>query len=150
MQDDPYKTPESELTTEQTLLPKTLWWKIYFFLIVLLTLAVVAWAVLAEPGVFTLIEVIDLILSVVALVCLFGLAFNKAIGKQVFWKYFFYVNLVSSFIYMGIFPLLGIKFYGEIAEFNLEYGIGVLLVVPLIWGSYLYGYRRGVLWGSVE
>ena len=149
MQDNPYKAPESDLSVEQVALPKTLWWKIYFFLLVLLTLAIIAWAVLAEPGVFTLTEFIDLVLSLIGLVCLFGLAFNKAIGQQVFWRYFFYVNMVSSLIFMIAFPIFGIEVYGEVSEFNLEFGIGVLLVLPLIWGSYLYGYRRGMLWGMV-
>ena len=149
MQDDPYKAPESDLTLDQVALPKTLWWKIYFFLLLLLTLAVIAWAVLAEPSVFTLVEIIDLVLSFVGIVGLFGLAFNKAIGQQVFWKYFFYVNVVSSLIYMFVFPLAGIAFYGTVSEFNLEFAISVLLVVPLLWASYLYAYRRGMLWEMI-
>ena len=84
MQDDPYKTPESDLIGQQPELPKTLWWKALFFTWALfLALALIGFTLTDEIPI-GILEVIDLSFSLVTLVALFGLAFNKAIGKRVF------------------------------------------------------------------
>jgi len=149
MQDDPYKTPKSDLTTRQTPLPKTRWWKVLFFVWTLLLAILAASITLTDEIPIGVIEIIDLFFSLVIVGALFGLAHNKAIGKRVFWQYFFYVNLITTVISSLVFPIFGIEVYGAVSEFNLEYAIGVAVTALLVWASYVYGYRRGVLWDGV-
>lgn len=148
MQEDPYKAPESDLSANQAALPKTLWWKVLFFIWVLLLVLLFAGIALTDEIPLGIMESIDLLISLVILFALFGLAFNKAIGKRVFWQYFFYVNFITTVIYSIVFPVFGIEIYGVVTEFNLEYLIGMVFAVLTVWASYVYGYRRGVLWGD--
>jgi len=146
MQDDPYKTPQSELTTGQMPLPKTFWWKILFYIwALLLALIFVGFALMDEIPI-GILEAADLSFSMVMIVAMFGLAFNKAIGKQVFWQYFFYVNFITTVISSIVYPVFGIEIYGVVSEFNIEFVIGLVFAALAVWASYVYGYRRGMLW----
>lgn len=148
MNDNPYQTPDSDLSTQTAQMPKTIWWKIFFFLYTFLV--VIGLGTMAYTGELKIavLETIDLILSVIALVGLFGLAFNKVIGKQSFWKYFFYLNLVVIVITGLIFPVFGIEMYGQVSEFNIEFAIGLLFAAPIVWASYLYAFKRSYIWDS--
>ena len=149
MKDDPYKTPQSDLSTEQMPPPKTLGWKVLFFVWTLLLAILAASITLTDEIPIGVLESIDLFFSLVIVGALFGLAFNKAIGKRVFWQYFFYVNLITTVISSLVLPIFGIEVYGSVSEFNLEYAIGAAITVLLVWASYVYAYRRGVIWDGV-
>lgn len=146
MKDNPYQTPESDLTTEEAQLPKTLWWKIFFFLNAILMLLVIVSIVFLDEMTFGLWESIDMATSLIVTVSLFGLAFNKTIGKQVFWQYFFYAYLVLSIAFFLLFPVLGIDLYGQTQEFDGAFAIGLVFGFLYVWASYVYAYKRNQLW----
>ena len=146
MQEDPYKTPESDLSVDQPVLPKTLWWKVLFFVWASMIVLLFTGYLLTDEIPIGLLEVIDLLFTLVMMIVLFGLAFNKAIGKRVFWQYFFYVNFIAGFITAIVYPAFGVEIYGIVSEFNFEFAIGLFFTVLAVWGSHVYGYRRGMLW----
>ena len=146
MQEDPYKTPESDLGGNTPELPRTIWWKVLFFIWVLLLVLIIVGFALTDEIPIGLLETLDLLFSLVMMIALFGLAFNKAIGKQVFWQYFFYVNLLITLIASIVYPVFGIEIYGVVSEFNIEFAIGLVFAVLAVWASYVYGYGRGMLW----
>ena len=101
-----------------------------------------------EEMAFGLWESIDMAISLVGMVALFGLAFNKAIGSRVFWQYFFYAYLLITIAFSLLFPLLGIKLYGQVLEFNGEYAFGLVIALISVWAAYLYGFKRTQLWNT--
>ncbi len=146
MKDNPYQAPESDLTVNQVEMPKTTWWKVFFFInILIMPLAVFGFA-LSGDFKLSIVEYIDLLISFVFIVGLFGLAFNKALGTQAFWKYFFYVLLVDSIIINLIFPVAGIESYGQKGTIDIYFFIGNLFTGLVLWASYLYGFKRPQIW----
>ncbi len=146
MKDNPYQTPESDLATNVVQMPKTIWWKVFFFFMVIFSMLAIAGIAMMEEMTISIFEVVDLAISLIGMVGLFGLAFNRAIGKQIFWKYFFYVNALSGIILSIIFPLAGIELYGVAQGSGFEFAPGVAIGAIFIWASYLYGFKRPQIW----
>lgn len=146
MKNDPYKTPDSDLALDKVQKPKTIWWKVFFFLSALTMILGIAGLLAMEGTIFSYLEWFDLATSTIGFVGLFGLAFNVAIGKQYFWKYFFYFTLISTLIYLIIFPLAGIEMYGLVTELDISYAIGMAFGILFVWASYLYGFKRPQIW----
>jgi len=149
MKDNPYQTPKSDLTVDTVKMPRTWPWKIFFFLSVALMALMVAAITFTEMLEVSVLESIDLIISFVTLVGLFGLAFNKPIGKQVFWKYVFYLNSISFVVSGVLFPLLGIEIYGLVTEINTDFLVGLILSALFVWACYVYAFKRPQIWDQV-
>ena len=71
-------------------------WKIYFILLVCLT-ALGAGFIFSEEN-FGIIEIIDIPMTLISTIGLYGYVFSKRIHKQSFWFSFFWVYLVFSFV----------------------------------------------------
>ena len=147
MKKNPYQAPDSDLSVDTVQMPKTIWWKVFFFFSCLLTLLVIAGIVFAETIPASLLEFLDFTISIIGFVGLFGLAFNRAIGRQNFWKYFFYFNILVSIVVFVFFPIAGIEMYGQPVELNAEYAFALAYGLIFIWGLYLYGFKRPLIWG---
>ncbi|MDH5354895.1 MAG: hypothetical protein OEY09_10675 [Gammaproteobacteria bacterium] len=146
MKNDPYKTPDADLAIDKVQKPKTIWWKVFFFLSALIMILAVGGLFVMEETVFSYVEWLDLATTAINFVGLFGLAFNVAIGRQSFWKYFFYFNLIATLIYLIIFPLAGIEMYGLVTELDISYAIGIVFGFLFVWAPYLYGFKRPQIW----
>ena len=71
-------------------------WKIYFILLVCLT-ALGTGFIFSEEN-FGIIEIIDIPMTLISTIGLYGYVFSKRIHKQSLWFSFFWVYLVFSFV----------------------------------------------------
>lgn len=117
---------------------KNLGWKIYFFLILVLTILTYLW-----QGFDRIWEVLDLILFVVAMVGLFGFAWKKKFLSSLFWKIYFVIQLIWNIYYYYFLPmsektssvLIGVPQFLS-ATFSL------IFFIPLFIALYLYGFSE--------
>lgn len=148
---DPYEAPKSRLDNsnqgddEST---NTLAWKVFFWITATLALLTVLGISLIEN--LTLFDYIDIVLSIITTVGLYGFAYYKPIsilGKGViFWRYFFYVVFVESLILFTILPILGIPIYGEQWNFDQWFLVNILYMTAMLYAVYQYAYRRPFIW----
>jgi hypothetical protein len=109
-------------------------WKVYFIIFVLSLFLTEVYLKLYSG--FKLHEYLDLPLSVLALVGLFGLAFGKKILSANFWKIYFFVYLVWDTSFLFINP------YISSSKFNFTTSLFAFIVMlPLYVGLYFYGFK---------
>ena len=133
---------------------RSIFWKIYFWLLVCLIYLGIKLTFSEEN--FAVIEVIDIIMSVIATIGLYGYVFSMRIHKQSFWFSFFWVYLVFSFVY----PFLSeIEFLADDPELsdaeNKFLNIFVIVtMIPLILPAYigllLYALPSNKLWKNIN
>ena len=146
MSENPYSPPESNLDQPEKKLPESIWWKVYFGISSFLILITIAGLFLIEEFKISKFDYVDFSLSMVAMTGLFGLAFSRPIGKQVFWRYFFYIALVETLFYSIALPMAGVARFGEVTSFDTWHAFEIAYTVPLIWGLYLYSFKRDYNW----
>ena len=140
---------ENEIKIERSIL-----WKIYFWLLVCLIYLGTKLTFSEEN--LAVIEVIDIFMTVIATIGLYGYVFSKRIHKQSFWFSFFWVYLVFSFVY----PFLSeIEFLADDPELsdaeNKFLNIFVIVtMIPLILPAYigllLYALPSNKLWKNIN
>ncbi len=141
MDTNPYKQPEAPLPPHPT---NTIWWKLYFCLAAVLTIL----SLMGMPSLktFTVFDYVDLILSAIAVVGLYGFAYYQRIGNVVFWRYFFYAALVESVFFSGILPAVGAKRFGQETTIDVYYLLEIALAVLMLVAIYRYAYKRPFIW----
>ena len=140
---------ENEIKIERSIL-----WKMYFVLFVCLN--VLGVGILFSEENFGIIEIIDLPMTLISIIGLYGYVFSKRIHKQSFWFSFFLVYLVFSFVY----PFLSeIEFLADDPELsdaeNKFLNIFVIVtMIPLILPAYigllLYALPSNKLWKNIN
>ena len=140
---------ENKIKIERSIL-----WKMYFVLFVCLN--VLGVGILFSEENFGIIEIIDLPMTLISIIGLYGYVFSKRIHKQSFWFSFFWVYLVFSFVY----PFLSeIEFLADDPELsdaeNKFLNIFVIVtMIPLILPAYigllLYALPSNKLWQKIE
>ena len=140
---------ENEIKIERSIL-----WKMYFVLFVCLN--VLGVGILFSEENFGIIEIIDLPMTLISIIGLYGYVFSKRIHKQSFWFSFFWVYLVFSFVY----PFLSeIEFLADDPELsdgeNKFLNIFVIVtMIPLILPAYigllLYALPSNKLWKNIN
>jgi hypothetical protein len=140
---NPYEPPGSPLKGAHGRPRNTLWWKVFFWITLVLTLFTVL-GVASIKGV-SLMDYVDFALSLVAVVGLFGFAYYRPIGGVVFWRYFFYVALVEAVVYSLVFPALGVARYGD-TSITYWYLFEIGYTVLILWAIYRYAYQVPIIW----
>ena len=140
---------ENKIKIERSIL-----WKMYFVLFVCLN--VLGVGILFSEENFGIIEIIDLPMTLISIIGLYGYVFSKRIHKQSFWFSFFWVYLVFSFVY----PFLSeIEFLADDPELsdaeNKFLNIFVIVtMIPLILPAYigllLYALPSNKLWKNIN
>ena len=93
MEDNPYKTPESDLAIEPQV-SRSLWWKLYYvFYLFLILLSIVA-VVFGDQ--IDLLDFINTFVSIVASLGLYGYVFSRKIFVRRIWFPVFIVFLLSD------------------------------------------------------
>lgn len=119
-------------------------WKVFFWI----NAALILLAGLSLPLMIDLspLDYLDFAVSIGITLSLYGFAYLKPIGSVVFWRYFFYVALLDSIIYIIVLPLLGALRYGQ--EFNLDifYGLEWALSLAMLYALNQYAYKRTDIW----
>ncbi|WP_339414557.1 hypothetical protein [Pseudomonas sp. EA_35y_Pfl2_R5] len=96
MTENPYSAPHSNLVSVE-LLNRNITWKIYFFFMVLLTTLGISGLFLI-PG-SGISEIISLVLTIPAILGLYGYVFSKKILTRKIWLVNFYVQLIWAPLY---------------------------------------------------
>ena len=146
MNDDPYKSQNSDPDPYNGKPVNSLAWKIFFWLNALGMLSILL--VLPHFKAISPFDFIDICMSFVGTVGLFGFAFYKPIRTVVFWRYFFYVSLFEMILYSLILPALNIDRYGEATVYNGSYAFELLFASVFLSGIYSYAYKRPFIWRS--
>ena len=134
---------------------RSIFWKIYFWLIICVSVWGLNYTLSHENS--GLIEIIDIPMTLIATIGLFGYVFSKRIYKQSFWICFFWILLAYSLVS----PFLSeIEFSppddpewsaAEINTFSMI--LGFVLIIPLILPSYigllLYALPSNKLWKKI-
>ena len=138
---------------------RSIFWKIYFWLIVCVSIGGLSFTLSHENS--GLIEIIDIPMVLIATIGLFGYVFSKRIYKQSFWICFFGVylaySLVSPFLSEIEFsppddPELSAAENKFLNTFSmiLSFVLVIPLVLPAYIGLLLYALPSNKLWKKIE
>ncbi len=142
MNENPYTAPKSNLEIENKL-NRNIAWKIYFFLIVALS-------VLGIIGLFAIDgsgwpEILSTILIIPATIGFFGYAFSKKILFQKFWTVNFIVQLAWAFLYYFV-TKADLAGGMDQESFIASQAIMWVLSVPYYIALFLYSRKNYPLW----
>jgi hypothetical protein len=97
----------------------------------------------------TLLSIATYVVEVIALVCLYGFAWQLKVGNKLFWAVFFFVS-VGFFGYT-----VGYEFWSGVEELieagyfiYFLLGLMFLLLAPQFLANYLYAFRSKHLWAN--
>ena len=142
MENNPYKTPSSDVADDETY-KRSIWWKIYFFFITIISaFGMMSFLMNPEAGVS---EYISLILWLVATAGLFGFAFLRPIYKPIFWLQVLIAYLIFSIAYYFITDL-DLRMGMSNSEFYISAAVGWLLSIPAYYGLFAYSKPTDPAW----
>ena len=134
MENNPYQTPESDI--EQTGdLKRSVWWKLYFFLITILTAMGMA-IFFAEPEV-GIAEYLYLPIWIIGTVGFFGFVFIKPVHKPEFWLKLFFFYVAYTIIYYFITDIDQQMDMSDM-EYYISTAIGWIISIPAYYALYAY------------
>ena len=144
MDHNPYQTPNTNVDPNEPEPKNTLFWKVFFWFNAIVT----ALTLISLPFIdlLSVIDQIDLIITLIAIAGLYGYAYYRPIGRVVFWRYFFYVVLFESLLYNFYLPLSGASRYGEPTPFDAYYIVEIIFVVFMLIAMHRYAYRLPFIW----
>jgi len=142
MENNPYKTPKSNVTIDE-IYKRPIWWKIYFFFITMIS-AIGMISFLFEPQA-GISEYINLILWLTATAGLFGFTFIKPIYKPIFWLQFSTAYLIYSFAYFFITDI-DLRMGMSDIEFYTTSAVGLLLSIPTYYGLFAFSRSTDPAW----
>lgn len=140
---------ENEIKIERSIL-----WKMYFVLFVCLN--VLGVGILFSEENFGIIEIIDLPMTLISIIGLYGYVFSKRIHKQSFWFSFFLVYLVFSFVYPFLSEIEFLAHDPELSDaenkfFNIFVIVTMIpLILPAYIGLLLYALPSNKLWKNIN
>ena len=149
MNESPYQPPSATLVSASEQERPGIGWKLYFGFLMLLVLLSYAAVGLVTLQAF---DFLDMALSTVSTVGLFGYVFQKRIGRKPFWRVWLPSVLVWDLAYLTIIQSAGLG--GMVSEEEsmgfMEIGISFLILLPIYIGLFRYGNRCAALWESEE
>lgn len=142
MENNPYKTPSSDVTVDETF-KRSIWWKIYFFFITIISaFGMISFFMNPEAGVS---EYISLILWLIATVGLFGFTFLRPIYKPIFWLQVLIAYLIFSIAYYFITDI-DLRMGMSNTEFYISVAVGWLLSIPAYYGLFAFSKPTDPAW----
>lgn len=144
--DNIYKSPESNLDNGGGVFKRSVWWKVYFYIITLLSLiGMISYLVSDGAGFIDYIEAMILLGSTTGL---FGFVFNKKILFPGFWLPMLIVELLSGFAYEFL-SNVDMRQGMPDFEYYIAYAVGIVFSLPGYWALYSYGKAKNQPWASV-
>ncbi|MCZ6854379.1 MAG: hypothetical protein O7G86_10715 [Gammaproteobacteria bacterium] len=145
MSRDVYAPATAGLVDEAPTLERSVMWKIYFVIIILITL--VGFATQYSMLNAGIAEIVSALLAVPAMVGLFGYAFSKKILNGKIWL----VVLVVYLVWSGLYPFvtnLDLTAGGMLTDtmFWISQAVGWVIAFPSFLALYLYGRSSYPLW----
>ena len=143
--ENPYEAPKSNVDISSKI-KRSIWWKIYFFIITLLSFVGMTSFLLSES--VGIVDYIEALLLLIATVGLFGYAFSKKVLFPKFWVPFLVFYLVAGLIYE---PLSSVDMRQGVSDSEYYIGllIGYIISLPAYYGLYKYGNENELAWQNV-
>ncbi|MGE7608976.1 hypothetical protein ACQKML_20425 [Peribacillus frigoritolerans] len=111
-------------------------WKIYFWLIIAISIA----SMFVESVHGPVIETTDTVISIISTIGLFGYVYNKQLLSKSFWKFVFIITVIEVLTYTMLDvlndPELGVGGMIFVTVFTL------IIMFPFFLGLYRYGFRK--------
>ncbi|MFJ7365673.1 hypothetical protein ACIQWQ_16375 [Peribacillus frigoritolerans] len=111
-------------------------WKIYFWLIIAISIA----SMFVESVHGPVIETTDTVISIISTIGLFGYVYNKQLLSKSFWKFVFIITVIEVLTYTMLDvlndPELGVGGMIFVTAFTL------IIMYPFFLGLYRYGFRK--------
>jgi len=142
MSENPYSPPESELGMS-TELRRSVWWKIYFFIITIFSFLGIFTYVAAENSGFP--EYLLLLSTVVWTVGLFGFCFLRKILFPKFWLVFLVVSFSYGILYLFI-SKVDLRMGLSDSAYYVSLAIGFLISFPAYFALFSYGRSNNPIW----
>lgn len=126
-----------------------MWWKIYFWIIVLLQIVTLCDAFFLHAHEINIFILLHLVVYYLEIIGLFSYLFTKRIFTQSFWRYFFWIVVVlESCIYLyALFPQIPFLsllhvFFLQVSVTYVTRMVGALIDILLLQMPILYGIYR--------
>jgi len=122
---------------------KKIGWKIYFFILSFLLL--IAYFDIFRSGA-TLFDFVDVIISLIALLGLFGYSFQRKIYNVRLWRTWLFVIVIWDVVYnLLLTHTVGVAQI-QIKLSLVEYMLTMLIILPEYIALFLYGYKSPNFW----
>lgn len=142
---NPYESPKSDVTTAGTF-KRSVWWKVYFFIITALAaFGSISFLFEEKAGV---VEYVQLLLSIVTTVGLFGFTFLKKILTPKTWLVVLLISLLFGAFYEQL-TSIDLRQGMTSIEFYITVAIGWLISIPAYVALYLYSNPNKQPWTIV-
>jgi len=132
---DPYKAPDSDVQAQDTN-SKTRWKIFVWFLLILQVISVVLFFVDDDETIYDFI--LEIVIYGVALLCIFGYAYNKKFLIQSYWKPVLPVTMIYDFYYFFVEEPWSFESEEEMYIILITIGI---IILPILFFQYLALYR---------
>ena len=109
-------------------------WKAYFLLVIISQIYA-----MFDLGFGRIWEIIDLPISLLSYVALFGFCWKKPILKPIFWKVFLFILIAWNIVYFFFIPLPE-KYATAVPQFFLAITMSILYA-PILIALYLYAFK---------
>jgi len=130
-----YSPPKSDINNPNEKEKRSIWWKIYFFIITILSFVGMISFLMADGA--GIVDVLETIILCIATIGFFGFVFNRRFFRPGFWLPFLVFYLISGFIYE---PLSNVDMRQGMSdlEYYISYAIGLVISLPAYWALYRY------------
>lgn len=147
---DPYKIPESQVDRDSKLRYKPgVGWKIFFWFISFLMLMAFFLLGMGEILEIGWHDYLDLAISVLLLIGLYGMAFSKKIFTESFWSNLLRVYLFWFIVYALVLPFgFGFQSYGEPVKFDGYFILEFVFFAVTLRYLYLYTNKMNYVWSE--
>jgi len=135
--ESPYSAPESDVEAGMSLVSKrSIWWKIYFVFITILSFLGMASYLTAENS--GLVDYLMFLIAIISTAGLFGFVFSKKVLFPKFWIPLLLISLVFGLFYEA---LSSVDMRQGMTDdmFYISMAIGYILSLPAYYGIYQYG-----------
>lgn len=142
MEVNPYKSPAADVSTEETF-KRSVWWKIYFFLITILSaFGMLTFFLDPNAGVS---EYISLALWLIATVGLFSFTFLKPIFKPNIWLNVLIAYLGYNIAYYFITDI-DLRYGMSNTEYYITIAVGWLMAAPAYYALFALSKSSNPVW----
>jgi hypothetical protein len=121
----------------------SLGWRVFFWISAVLMSLVLSFMSFELLSPF---DWIDVLVSVIGTVGLYGFAYYRPVASVVFWRYFFYIVLIESLVYTFVLPVMGVEQYGQVVNFDGSFLLGVFYLGFYLAALNAYAYKRPFIW----
>lgn len=142
MNENPYSPPSAKLSKE-VLISRSIFWKIYF--VILIVLSTTGIATYVNNDNFGMVEIIDTFLFILATIGFFGFVFSKKILNYKIWQVFLALYLPWCVLYYFIGSIEPSTDLSE-SEILITEAISLLFAAPFFLGLFFYARPTSLLW----